>query len=421
MKFVITAVGTTGDVHPFIALSQALAARGHQATICSYAMHAAKCEAAGVAFRTVAPVVGKDDLNGAASATLQKRSDTLAQIGFLVDLFLRDGHQRYLDCVEATREADVVLCHHMDFPGQLAAMKNGKRWAAVGYCPFVVPNADWAPHYERLIDFGPTLNKKLWGVAAWVQDKWLFRRVAAFCAEHGMPRHGLWTWMASPDLNLIAASPAIAVAPRRLPPRTLVTGAWHLDEPGGTHEPLARFLARGTRPAVFTFGSMGSTDAASTTAAMIEAARRAKMRAIIQTGWAGLQVGDAGDDVLFVDYVPHGLLFRDAACIVHHGGAGTAWAATRAGVPSVVVAHGADQYYWGQCLNRRGVAPMPLRRPAMTGRRLGALLAEVQGNAAYAARAHALSAELARETGLANAVQALEALGPRPVELGKPA
>ncbi len=410
MKVVFTAIGTAGDVQPFIALSKALAARGHDTTICSYKLHGPKCLAAGVQFRAVAPDVTRSALNGENDAALRRKNNMRTQLKFLIDMFLNDGEQRFRDCIEATRGADVIVCHHMDFPGQLAAIKNGVPWVTVGYCPFVVPNEDWAPHYERLVDFGPAVNKALWKVSTWVQDRFLFKRVAKFCAGLGIPRKGHWTWMTSPHLNIIAASPAVAVVPKTFAPKTIVSGSWDLKEPSASNPALDAFLAKGPAPVVVTFGSMGSNNAEEMTTSLIAAIRGVGLRAVIQSGWAGLQQKDARDDVLFIDYVPHDQLFRNARCVIHHGGAGTSAAATRAGVPSIVVAHGADQYYWAQCLQRLGVAPKPLRLAEVTVSRLKERLEAVEANPKMARNARQVASVMATEDGLQVAVAALEDL-----------
>ena len=64
----------------------------------------------------------------------------------------------------------------------------------------------------------------------------------------------------------------------------------------------------------------------------------------MQSGWARLHC--TGEDILTIDDVPHAWLFPQMAAIVHHGGAGTAAAALRAGVPSVPVAGIIDQPFW---------------------------------------------------------------------------
>jgi sterol 3beta-glucosyltransferase len=66
-------------------------------------------------------------------------------------------------------------------------------------------------------------------------------------------------------------------------------------------------------------------------------------------------------DVLHVSSSPHALVFPRCAAVVHHGGAGTTQMPVRAQVPSVVVPHLADQFFWAAQLERLGVGG-PRRR-----------------------------------------------------------
>ncbi|HYO58871.1 glycosyltransferase [Archangium sp.] len=89
-------------------------------------------------------------------------------------------------------------------------------------------------------------------------------------------------------------------------------------------------------------------DAEALTGLILEALRELGGRAIIQRGWAGLARHALPEGVLAVDFVPHSWLFPRAACVVHHGGAGTTAAAFRAGVPAVIVPHTLEQPLWAE-------------------------------------------------------------------------
>jgi UDP:flavonoid glycosyltransferase YjiC (YdhE family) len=88
------------------------------------------------------------------------------------------------------------------------------------------------------------------------------------------------------------------------------------------------------------------------------AVKRAGVRAVVQSGWAGL--GLAGDDILFVGELPHDWLFPRTAAVVHDARAGTTGAGLRAGVPAVPVPVLVDQPFWAARLHRLGVAVHPL-------------------------------------------------------------
>jgi len=125
------------------------------------------------------------------------------------------------------------------------------------------------------------------------------------------------------------------------------------------------------KPVYIGFGSMVVPDPDEMTRTIIEAATKSGVRAIISKGWsdrATSQKDSAGagqkttqeeivipPSIYMIKSVPHDWLFPQLAGCVHHGGAGTAAAGLRAGIPSVIKPLFGDQYFWAQCLEEAGV------------------------------------------------------------------
>jgi sterol 3beta-glucosyltransferase len=123
--------------------------------------------------------------------------------------------------------------------------------------------------------------------------------------------------------------------------------------PGG----LADFLEAG-EPAVFVgFGSMAGREPKRTAAVVAKAVRRASVRAVLATGWGGLDASGLPDEIFVVDQVPYERLFPRVAAVVHHGGAGTTGTAVVSGRPQVVCPFVADQPFWAGRMHDLGVAP----------------------------------------------------------------
>jgi vancomycin aglycone glucosyltransferase len=88
---------------------------------------------------------------------------------------------------------------------------------------------------------------------------------------------------------------------------------------------------------------------------MIETARGLGRRAIISRGWAGLSLLDDEPDCMSIGEVNQQALFQRVAAVVHHGGAGTTSAATRAGAPQVVIPRHYDQHYFARRIDQLGI------------------------------------------------------------------
>lgn len=191
------------------------------------------------------------------------------------------------------------------------------------------------------------------------------------------------TWV-SPLLNLIAVSPAICEPAPDWGPHHHVCGFLN-PLPNPVAEPLpeglADFIAAGTPPVYFTFGSaIADNDAAyiaNVVAIWRAAVERVGCRAIFQLPSNDLGQFDAGPQAFKVRRAPYARVFPACALVVHHGGAGTPQTALLAGRPSVVVAHMADQFFWGSELQRLGVAGRLLKRTGMTPKRLAKAIATV--------------------------------------------
>ena len=216
--------------------------------------------------------------------------------------------------------------------------------------------------------------------------------------------------MYSPKLNLIAASPSVSNPLPDLPSEHKFTGAWFLEEPDyKVPSVLQEFLDQGPPPIIISFGSMGGSGNVETTNILVEAVQRTGQRAIIQAGWGNLGLESPPENICFVGYVPHNFLFRQGCCVIHHGGAGTTAAACRAGVPSIIIPHLADQPYWGYTLRKIGVAPKPLHRQDMTPKRLAQRINQVISSRSMAEKANALMEKIEVEDGLTTAVGLIEA------------
>ncbi|MBI5543749.1 MAG: glycosyltransferase family 1 protein [Deltaproteobacteria bacterium] len=196
-----------------------------------------------------------------------------------------------------------------------------------------------------------------------------------------------------------------------------VTGYWMLPAPPTFRPPpaLEAFLAGG-RPVVSVgFGSMSSRDPQRLTALALGAARLAKVRVVLLSGWGGLKTLE-NDDVFCADALPHDWLFPRVAAAVHHGGAGTTGAALRAGVPAIVVPFTMDQPFWASRVAALGAGPAPISRRWLTEASLAAALRTAVCDEAMRKRAAELSEKIRSEDGPAAAA---ECFGRLAASLGK--
>jgi sterol 3beta-glucosyltransferase len=208
--------------------------------------------------------------------------------------------------------------------------------------------------------------------------------------------------------TLYGFSPTVLPKPPDWEAHVHVTGYWFLP-PHAWQPPeaLRRFLAAGPAPVYIGFGSIEDPSAASRTRMVLEALRHAGVRAIIASGWGGLQTSDAPENILLIDEAPHDWLFARVAAAVHHGGAGTVAASLRAGIPTVVIPFHADQPYWGRRVHALGAGPPPIPVARLSATGLAQALRQALDDASMRQRAQAIGAAIRAEHGVASAVQVI--------------
>ncbi len=189
-----------------------------------------------------------------------------------------------------------------------------------------------------------------------------------------------------------------------LPKHVSITGYWFLDpHPNWQPDPaLTAFLKLTPRPIYIGFGSMGNPAKNKDTANIIlKTIERTGVRAILSTGWSGLGTDrPLPENIFLIKDTPHRWLFPQMAAIVHHGGAGTTGAALSAGVPSLVIPHFGDQYYWGRRVAELGVGPEPIVRKKLTAENFSRAISTSLNDSAMRERARHLGEKITAEDGV---------------------
>jgi hypothetical protein len=137
------------------------------------------------------------------------------------------------------------------------------------------------------------------------------------------------------------------------------------------HHSLSHFLEDGTRPVLFTFGSMahlGLTPSPEKMQVLLsmtfEMLANKGLRAIFvgPEEYVALCTQPSLENMVITvaNYVDFEWLFPKCAVIVSHGGSGTVHAAVQAAVPQVICPVAFDQKTWGDRLHQLGLATFPL-------------------------------------------------------------
>ncbi|OBH02041.1 glycosyl transferase family 1 [Mycobacterium sp. E2699] len=138
----------------------------------------------------------------------------------------------------------------------------------------------------------------------------------------------------------------------RTPPRRPFVGTLTMELPTDADEEVLSWIAAGTPPIFFGFGSV-PVESPSDTLAMISAAcAQLGERALICSGWSDFGDVPPSGHVKVVGTVNYAAIFPACRAVVHHGGGGTLAAGLRAGVPTLVLWMLPDQPLWGAAVKR---------------------------------------------------------------------
>jgi UDP:flavonoid glycosyltransferase YjiC (YdhE family) len=129
-------------------------------------------------------------------------------------------------------------------------------------------------------------------------------------------------------------------------------GALTMELPTDTDDEVASWIAAGTPPICFGFGSVGVESAADTLAMISSACAKLGERALICA--AGTEFSNVShfDHVKVVGVMNYAAALPACRAFVHHGGAGTTNAGLRAGLPTLILWTLPDQGAWGARVKR---------------------------------------------------------------------
>ncbi len=413
MRVLIATAGSTGDVAPYLGVGTRLAAAGHQVTVAGHAEFAELVGGTGLGFLEL-PGDPRAVQRSAAGQRLHRGGTgprgllTMARLarGYLDEL--ADGMVAVADA-----HPDMLLLSSTTAPlGYLVARKLGVPSLGLFLQP-VEATGDFAPVMTTRRSLGRLGNLALAGGVRGLAKATFAGPVRRLGRRLGLPDVTIGTldrlqrnenW---PVLH--GYSPAVLARPRDWRSGLEVVGYWWPPVPDDWRPPaeLVEFLDGGEPPVFVGFGSMAGGDALALGELAVVAARRAGLRLVLQSGWAGLSGAGTEPDVYVTGPVPHGWLFPRMAAVVHHAGAGTTAAGLRAGVPAVPVPMIADQGFWADRLVHLGVAPAVLPPRRLRADRLAAALRAAVADPAYRRHATALAARIATEDGPAAVVAAV--------------
>lgn len=378
-RITISAVGTAGDVLPFVALAQRLAERGHRVRLATNPNYLAGLRRLGLDARPCGEPFGPER----ALRAPVRRAGWMPDVPELLkaEPYIQDTPRQYRELLAVARGSDLLVAHSRHYAAFLVQDRLRVLWVCASLMPAQFLHGEY-PAVQEPAHIAP-LN--LLASSRFFSCPDLFFQKSLLQTGFWFPDSGVFDeWEPSPKLRALLSERVLVLSLGSLP--GTVARAWR----------WARTFAEAA-------GQMGRP-------------------LVIQNGWIPLtavqrRVLERKGKVCICGPVPHDWLLAHADAVIHPGGIGLCARALRHGVPQVVLPQRRDQYFNAQrILALRVGAAMDPKGTVVQGAtqilERKVLLTRCRRAAARLAR------RLKREDGLLCAVNAIEQLLGSPTRSG---
>ncbi|KAI1316917.1 Sterol 3-beta-glucosyltransferase [Mortierella claussenii] len=419
MHITCLTIGSRGDVQPYIALCKRLMKDGHKCRISTHGEYKDWIEGHGIEFGLVGGDPGE-------------LIELCVENGMFTVSFIREGLKRFRGWLDELMETAWTACQGTDVliesPSAMAGIHIAERLDIPYFRAFPFP---WTrtrafPHPFAVPEhnLGRSYNYMTYVMIEQVFWKGISGQINRWRKESlGLGPTSLEKMDAHHVPSLYSWSPHVVPGPIDWPSWIHVTGYWFLDNPDLSWTPpadLVEFLKADPhkKPVYIGFGSMVVPDPDEMTRTIIEAVVKSGVRAIISKGWsdrltsqddpASAAKKSASEEIVYppsiymLKSVPHDWLFPQLSGCVHHGGAGTAAAGLRAGIPTVIKPFFGDQYFWAQRVEEAGVG---VWCHELTVKKLTSALVTITTDEKMIRKAQSMGDKIRKEDGVGEAIK----------------
>ena len=415
MKFVVASYGTRGDVEPCVAVGSELLRRGHEVRMAVPPDQIGFAESAGL-------------------ATVAYGPDTQVWWGAHRDLWTRffDNFWKIQDLIRLFREiGESVIQYWEQITTTLTSLADGAD-LLVTFLNFEPPAANVAEYYDIPLAtvhvFPVRANGQVWPflpsplgryaltVYEWANWRGVKRFDDAQRRQLGLPKAAgpaprRITERGSLEIQAYdeVCFPGLAAEWAKWNGQRPFVGALTMELTTDADDEVASWIAAGTPPIFFGFGSTPAKTPADTLAMISAACAQLGERALVCSGWSDFSHVPHFENVKVVGTMNYAAAFPACRAIVHHGGLGTTAAGLRAGVPMLIFWTAPDQAIWAARVKRLKVGS-GRRFSAITQKSLVADLRTIL-DPQYVARAREIAPQMTKPAeSVANAADLLEKL-----------
>ncbi|MGO9153421.1 glycosyltransferase [Mycobacterium sp.] len=358
MKFVLASYGTRGDIEPCVAVGRELLRRGHDVRMAVPPDLVGFAEAAGPAAVAYGP-----DLQAVLDAhrnfwthffrNFWKIQDLISLRREVVEPFIQCWKEIITTLTSLAEGADLLFTgvNFEDAAGNVAEYYD---------IPLATLHLFPLRANGQFLPFLPApLGRSAMKVSEWLAWRGAKKVEGVQRRELGLPK----ATKPSPrritergSLEIQAYDevcfPGLAAEWAKFDGRRPFIGALTMELPTDADDEVASWIAAGTPPIFFGFGSMPVESAADTLTMISAACAQLGERALVCSAGTDFSHVPRFEHVKVVGTMNYAAAFPACRAVVHHGGLGTTAAGLRAGVPTLILSTDLDQTLWGARVKR---------------------------------------------------------------------
>jgi UDP:flavonoid glycosyltransferase YjiC (YdhE family) len=415
MHYGIFAIGSRGDVQPYVALALGLMEAGHRATVMAHQNFKDFVEGYGVEYY---PLFGNTE-----KLLYSEEGRKILQSGDAITLlrYLRKAANNWQEKVNAdiwsgSTKPDVLVTSVLGMAWVDAVSdRSGKKWAVVQLTFPTTPTSEF-PFAGLDFFYFPAFNRFTYWLLRTVFWNLNRKHLNEFRRSLDLPplKRSIYRKVDRSRIpNLYGISPALVPRPHDWGPEIDITGFIYLPGKYRIAHPmdlvpddLQQWLDTGEKPIYIGFGSMPIPDPGLFTGVLNELLARSNHRFLFCQGWSTLPDLKEDPKLYTVKYINHDWLFPRCKAAVIHGGVGTLGAVLKACIPLVIVSIFGDQIWWGKFIDKKNIgAHLPFKK--LNTIKLSAAI-QLALSTERSNNIRAIGSEIRKEDGLGRAIDILK-------------
>ncbi|GJM60965.1 glycosyltransferase [Persicobacter diffluens] len=404
MRILLTAIGTRGDMEPFLAIGKLLVQRGHEVHLMMPAQFEPLAQEEGLSFHSMGEAFIKMLDSEVGKRALGGGGEFWSKILAYIQLAMQQGKINK-DMVLIQQEVisrlhpELILYNAKVMVPVLWGMQPHHRAIQVSPVLYLHEVRDHS-HIAFNRNFGPFWNRQTFALARFGLVKTLLKAQEWLKESKPFDKQAITHYLKNNEV-IYTISPYLFPKPQEWPEHRRVMG--YFERPKEIHftpsAELLAFLDRHKEILFITFGSMTNPAPEEKTRIVLQVLKELQIPALINTAAGGLVVPESYDQqrVHFVDQVPYDFILPHMKAMVHHGGSGTVHLALKNALPTLIIPHIIDQFVWDRELSAQAFGPRGIPIAKLNEKVLKKKVLDLWTNPLYAQNAKAISEKMASE------------------------